>query len=153
MTIKMEVKKHALQQLQDGSWKLTLTVHHEDMSMEIIQAAMGAPYGMVMVPIDYDNPDVRENRTTEKSEGEKLRIRACALCNEQEFQKFSAETYMGIVNPNATHSRNHILSVCNIDKRLELRTNPEAQEKFKKLLEEFDKYKNSKRYSVNLERD
>ena len=107
MTINMEVKKTKLEQLGNGDWKLTVTIHHEDMSMELVKAAMGSPYGMALVPIKYDDtPPNLDHFTTEirgvnpcaarvdtagetagyqkvKSEGEKLLAIAHIRCKEE----------------------------------------------------------------------
>tara|TARA_R110002126_G_scaffold196305_1_gene344287 strand:- start:859 stop:1431 length:573 start_codon:yes stop_codon:yes gene_type:complete len=173
MTINMEVKKDGLLQKQDGSWKLTLTVNGDDMSIELIQAAMGSPYGLAMVPIQYDDtpPNLdhfesyKENRnvttkiTTEKSEGDKLRQRACILCGEASFQKYVQEVYVSLdeceLGETAENlARCMIVDECNIDSRKELVTNKEAQEKFRELDRayiEWGKPSVDEQYKHNLE--
>jgi len=158
MTLNMEVKKHAMQQLQDGSWKLTVTIHPSDMPMELLQAPMGTPYGLAMIPIDYDNPDVSKMESTqkEKSEGEKLRERACILCQEEEFQSWIIEldtpgfhNYSGMV---LDFCKNAVYKHCNIKSRSELATNKEAQTKFRQILDRFNQWKSQNRYGDDLDK-
>jgi len=172
MTINMEVKKHALQQLQDGSWKLTFIVHGDDMSMELVMAAMGSPYGLAMVPIKYDDtppnldhfkPIVKEEyfpdgtdsakevgldgaitqftvaKREDKSEGEKLRQRACILCKKASFQNFLVMT--GYANRGSEQEATKSLyNICKIKSRVELITNLEARELFRKLDAEYKEW-------------
>jgi hypothetical protein len=53
-----ECKKDGLQQRQDGSWILRLTVHPNDMKMRLAQAAMGTRYQCVLVEINDDETPV-----------------------------------------------------------------------------------------------
>ena len=154
MTINMEVKKHAMQQLQDGHWKLTLTVHPEDMPIDLLQAPMGTAYGLAMVPIDYDNPDVGKP-ITEKTEGEKIRERACILCKDPTFQNFITKMTWEVEDVyKEPHARSHLLKYCGIESRKELVTNKAAQEKFKELDRKYKDWLNpiEERYKDNFER-
>lgn len=165
MTINMEVKKHKLEQLQNGSWKITFTVHSDDMSMEVIQAAMGAPYGLAMVPIDYDNPETKqivhsaggrgicvETIPIEKSEGDKLRIRAVMLCKDKEFHEWVHEEMHSGLMKGEGDSISYIRGTCNIKSRSELTTDVVAQERFRELDQKFKDWKNERRYKDNLDR-
>jgi len=180
MAINMEVKKDGLLQKQDGSWKLTLTVNGDDMSMEIIQAAMGSPYGLAMVPIQYDDtpPNLDHftdykmkplseekkveghaiiKRMGEKSEGEKLRQRACILCGDKDFHRFIYTSY-GWADGNISEELiiEWLYQKCNIKSRTELVTNKEAQEKFRELdrkYKEWCKPSVDDQYEDNLNRD
>lgn len=183
MTINMEVKKHALQQLQDGSWKLTFMVHSDDMSMELVMASMGSPYGLAMVPIQYDDtpPNLDHfteyemkplsdekkaegraiiKRMGEKSEGEKLRQRACILCGEGKFQQYCIELGYFYTTSDTGDVRfgkestatNCIYAECNIESRRELVTNKEAQTLFLELMEQYNDWKFENNYDDNLTR-
>ncbi len=180
MTINMEVKKDGLHQLQSGSWKLTLTVNAEDMSMEIIQAAMGSPYGLAMVPIKYDDTPpnldhfttseshpnyirtlsedqtkVRRRLGEEKSEGVKIKERACILCKEEKFQEYVFACGWAVpidAYTEENHARYFVMEKCNIKSRKELVTNKEAQEKFKELDQKYKDWGYENRYEENLSR-
>ena len=151
MTIQMEVKKHKLEQLQSGEWKLTLTVHSGDMSMELIQAEMGHPYMAVMEAVDYDNPKHTDNHTAdtpivtqEKTEGEKLRTRAVMLCKNDSFKKYLE----------GNDPRTFICDYCGIESRSEIATNIDAQRKFNYILQEYGEWLNpiDEQYKDNLDR-
>jgi hypothetical protein len=153
--INFEVKKDGMRQMQDGIWKLSLTVLPEDMPMELLQAPMGTPYGLAMVPIDYDNPEPVTSidigiptdpdtgiTVSEKSEGDKIRVRAVMLCKDAEFQKY----LFGNVNPshpgtNETAAKIHITTQCDISSRSELTENKEAQAKFRELDSQFTEWR------------
>lgn len=173
MTLNMEVKKHAMQQLQDGSWKLTVTIHPSDMPMELLQAPMGTPYDLAMIPIDYDNPAASKMESTpekpdssivtkpktncdqsEKSEGEKLWIRAVLLCKDEEFQTFYYYTYPTALMTPRTESQcaGWIKERCNIKKRSELAHNKEAQEEFRRLDQQFKDWQFEQRHADNISR-
>ena len=164
MTINMEVKKDGLQQLQSGSWKLTLTVNAEDMSMEIMQAPMGTPYGLAMVPIQYDDtpPNLdhftsykeNSNATTkvaEKTEGDKLRERACILCKEKDFQTYVNQ--IGAYGYNEAGARLFIYVECEIESRKTLVTCEAAQVLFKNMDRQYKEWLNpiEDQYKDNLE--
>lgn len=152
MTINMEVKKHAMQQLQDGHWKLTLTVHPEDMTVELLQAPMGTPYGLAMVKIDYDNPEsvVKKSLTTEKTEGEKLRTRSVMLCKDEGFQEFLSSVYFA--DKNEDSAINTMRNICHIHSRAELVNNEDAQRLLKDLIEQFSFWLEEGSFKDNLSR-
>ena len=98
-----------------------------------------------------------ELSNNEKSEGEKLRIRACCLCKVGAFEDWIIELdtpgfskYSGLVEE---FCRDAICNYCDIKSRSELTTNVAAQQKFKELLEDFDKWKIGKMYPDNLGRE
>lgn len=89
-----------------------------------------------------------------KSEGEKLRQRACILCGEYQFWQFLDTFRMGKVTCD-DHARVVFYGLCNISSRKELVTNKEAQEKFKELDRvyiEWSKPSVDETYKHNLER-
>jgi hypothetical protein len=155
MTIKMEVKKHKLEQLQSGEWKLTLTVHNDDMSMELVQAAMGHPYMAVMEAIDYDNP---VEKPVEQTEGEKLRTRAVMLCKEDEqFQDFCHD-YMVTEGGrekygyNESYAKNAVYIYCGTDSLGMIPKSEKVRNKFKEMLEHFNQWKTEQKYPDNCSR-
>lgn len=54
-TIQFECKKDKLIQLQNGSWKLTLTIHPLDIS-DLANAEMGQQFMGVLSPVDGGEP-------------------------------------------------------------------------------------------------
>ena len=166
MTVNFEVKKDGLRQTQDGIWKLTLTVLPEDMPIELMKAPMGSVYGLAMVPIDYDNPDARENRGTGKSEGEKVLALSHIRCKDKEFQAF-IEKQSGLQNSGIRMKGEYqtaeqwcvtsLRDYCNIKSRSELTTDVAAQEKLRELDRKFKKWWAFKQWEIinqdNLNRE
>ena len=162
MTHNFEAKKNGMIQTQDGIWKLSLTILPEDMPMELLQAPMGTPYGLAMVKIDYDNPTVKENLTVqnnnelsinERSEGDKLRVRAVMLCKDKVFKLFIQNSHHLLDIASEDDCRYHTCGYCKIKSRSELTTNEEAQKLFKQLHNKFTDWKFEQNHSSNLERE
>ena len=55
------MKKDGLRQCQDGTWKLSLTVHPDDMPTALMTAPMGTCYAVAMVEIGDDGQPVQQN--------------------------------------------------------------------------------------------
>lgn len=98
---------------------------------------------------------IRKIRTTqnnnelsinEKSEGDKLRVRAVMLAKDEEFQG-----WLGLHTEESTAG--YVRRWCKIKSRSELTTNIAAQEKFKELIEKFKDWKFEHNYEDNLSRD
>ena len=49
-----EVKKDGLRQMQDGLWKLSLTIMPEDMPMDLLQAPMGTLYNLYITDAEEE---------------------------------------------------------------------------------------------------
>ena len=86
----IEVKKDGLRQMQDGTWKLSLTVHPSDMPTKLMTDPMGTRYGMALVQI-LDNEETREldekpKRKPADTRAEKAR-RLCGVVQFQEWVK------------------------------------------------------------------
>lgn len=95
------------------------------------------------------SPVVKEKLTTDG----KLRIRAVMLCKEEAFQAFVYENSGddGLwYKPSEKMATQNLYDACNIKSRSELATNPEAQEKFRELDQQF---KDWQRYGDNLNRE
>lgn len=54
VAVNFEAKKHALTQKQNGDWKVTFTVKHEDMPAILSQDLMGQRYQVVIVALNDD---------------------------------------------------------------------------------------------------
>ena len=105
-TIQLEAKKDGLQQLQNGSAKLTLTVNAEDMNAAIgalWAAPMGTRYQVVMVEIGDDEEPVDRS---EPKPGDPVKSvkgyakppmteaqRCGVLCTDPAFQVWLEQTY------------------------------------------------------------
>ena len=149
MTINMEVKKDGMRQTQEGIWKLTLTVHPEDMPIEIMTAPMGTRYGIAMVAINDDETTTNLESNPEKSEGAKMVTRSVMLCNDPEFLKY-IDNKTGF-NP-AVGAPYCLYDILNITSRAELKDNLDAQVKFESLEENFRHWKRDKQYEDNFSR-
>ena len=87
----IEVKKDGLRQVQDGTWKLSLTVHPEDMPTSLMQAPMGTRYGMALIEIGDDEMPVQKQRQPAQSRAERAR----RLCGVHQFQDWLFEFTFG----------------------------------------------------------
>ncbi len=134
----------------------------EELFQDVI-SKLGMPIGGEAKPVavcllncEAENHIVKPKITTEKSEGEKLRQRACILCGEEGFQEYCA--HLDKIAPHffgpqkKAHAREVILRVCNITSRSELTTNKDAQGKFLSLMEQFNNWKRDKEYEDNFSR-
>ncbi len=155
----IEVKKHALQQLQTGEWKATFTIQAIDMPSYLLNEAMGKRYYIVFV--DADDYDEREGvkpdvaiPISEQAEGDKLRTRAVMLCKDAKFQEYMNTAVPSSVKglPSETEVAWWIKGVCNIKSRSELVYNIDAQLKFRELLHRYKDWQFENNYSENLSR-
>jgi len=164
----IEAKLDAFRKLQDGITGVGFKIQHVDIPEHLASAALGKRYYLVLVDADYydeSNGVVKDNLTTqnnnelsinEKSEGEKLRIRACCLCGEQSFQEYCRSQGFGSSKDDYTpeeHARYFLMLKCQIDSRSELVTNKQAQGKFSELMGSFSAWKVMQRYQDNLNRE
>jgi hypothetical protein len=87
-------------------------------------------------------------------EGAKLRTRAVMLCKDEEFQNFVMTLQVpGVIMACEAAAKLAVLEKCEINSRSEFTHNPEAQEKFKQLVNKFQDWKFENNYSHNLERE
>lgn len=142
----MEVKKHGMAQLQNGQWRLTLTVHPDDMTPDILTDPMGTRYGMALVKME----DVEEQKPA-------LSTRAIMMCKDEEFINFLEDTH-SVTAFNAPYERNEgwaarcIYEYCEIKSRSELNTNNVAADLFLSLCNRFNQWRLEEQYGDNLER-
>ena len=144
---KVEAKLHGLTKLQDNDWVVKLVMSTEDYQKWGVGAdPMGTRYSLDISDAEKEEyeavytdptakPVVSKIETTEKTEGEKLRKRACILCKEVDFQLFVSAGSQASLNEHGweIYATKCIYLHCNIKSRKELVTNKEAQEKFKAL--------------------
>jgi len=131
----------------------------EEQALHVLNT-LGSPIGGNSKPVAVallDNSAVKQptqNNNTlsknEKSEGEKLRIRAVMLCGDREFQDYAED-----ILPSGVYSDcalELVYRYCDITSRSELTHNEEAQEKFKQLDRGFHAWKVEQQYADNLSR-
>ena len=170
MTKKVEGKLHGLTKLQDNDWVVKLVMSTEDYTkwgvggdpmgtrynLEISDAD-GDEYTAVYTdPTDKARPIPTKGVREEKSEGDKLRERACILCGEGSFFRwlcdYAGYSFTGINKER--HCKESIYKHCGIKSRTELVTNKEAQAKFRELDRKYQDWLNpvDEIYKANLER-
>ena len=86
-SLQIEVKKDGLRQMQDGTWKLSLTVHPNDMPTALMTAPMGKVYMAVLAAVGDDGEpepieEPKKKRWHEMSRAQQAGIR----CGEPAFQ-------------------------------------------------------------------
>ena len=85
----IEGKKDGLRQSQDGTWRLTLLVHPNDMPPWLLTAAMGQRLGMVMSALNDDETPIET--PSDKSvpfDDLPLAQQAGILCNDPAFARW-----------------------------------------------------------------
>lgn len=95
-TIQLECKKDGLQQLQNGTWKLSLTVNGDDMERAIGtlgKAPMGTIYMVAMAEVGDDGqPRDRAKEEDAKKPKDITESQRCAmLCKQARFQDWLQE--------------------------------------------------------------
>lgn len=157
----IEAKLDSFQKLQENLTKVGFKIQHSDIPDYLAAAALGKRYYLVFV--DADDYDEREGRSIvtkpetncDKTEGEKLRIRAVMLCEDRNFQIYVSkstihhETWLA---DNVQGATRYIYECCRIKSRSEIATDIVAQNKFKELLEDFKSWQTEQQYSENLGR-
>ena len=118
VTYQVECKKDGLRQTQDGVWKLTITVHPNDMPIEILKAPMGRQYIAVFAEYDGGEPEQPKER---REWGDMPRSQqAGMLCQDESFQAWVGGT--------AGSTAETVRSLCKVDSRSELDNNEAAAE-------------------------
>ncbi len=90
----IEVKKDGLSQSQDGTWKLRLTVHPEDMPVELMTAPMGSRYAMALVLIGEDEMPVQKPEMPVQKPEMPKRLKKC-----WDAINPSQQAYLSCTNP------------------------------------------------------
>ena len=156
----IEVKKDSSRQCQDGITKIGFTFKHDEIPPFLTAAALGKRYYLVLVDADdYDESEGVVTKETlsnstplEKSEGDKLRVRAVMLCKTNPFWDYVSrvDSYDVVVGESAAIQ--YICRICNINSRSELTTNIEAQKLFRELDQKFKDWQYENSYQGNLNR-
>lgn len=121
MALQFEARKVALKQDRTG-FVLTLSIHPDEIPMELLRDFVGARYGCAMVRIQDDESATPYNNRVQT---------AAILCKRENFQ-----TFLEVDNENdaATALCQH----CEITSRSELNGNAAAQERFDRLIKEYE---------------
>jgi hypothetical protein len=154
--LQLEVKKDGLQQRQNGAWVLRLSVHPNDMPMEVMKAPMGTRFVCVLVEIDeneepkggdahaqlqsvIDTPPVQPREVGRASPEKRLAQRAGKLCNDPVFRLYMAEQFTVYPNRNLTvDEAAHLLrEVCGVGSRADIIPDTPAGDKFEKIYSRF----------------
>ena len=138
-TYQIEVKKDAMRQNQDGVWKLTLTLHPQDVPTALFGDPMGQRYMLVLAPInDEEQPrqaapgasgDAPPAERQEK-DSDRLVKSAGALASDPLFARYANEK-------GADDPVKYIRAECGIKSRSELAWNTVAQQNYKRLYAQF----------------
>lgn len=112
-TIQLECKKDGLQQLQNGTWKLSLTVNGDDMEKAIGtlgKAPMGTIYMVAMAEVGDDGqPRDRAKEEDAKKKREVKESERCAmLCRYEDFQEWLSKNYEPVWVQNSGMEHNHL---------------------------------------------
>lgn len=116
-THQMEVKKDGLRQMQDGTWKLSLTVHPNDMPTDLMQAEMGKIYMAVLAPVQ-DNGEPEHEKERKPFDSLPRAQQAGMLCQDARFVRWLKDK-----RPDADPSRTieqHVRDYCGVPSRSDL---------------------------------
>ena len=144
----IECKKDSERKCQEGITKMGFTFQHSDLPDFVKDAELGHRFYIEFVDADVyeqsmgaDKSIVTKPETNcdrgEKSEGDKIRERACILCNEENFWDFLKLNHEHSAQQKEYLACQKIYELCNISSRKELVTNEEAQKVFKDLMIEY----------------
>lgn len=131
-TLNFEAIKVALKQDKTG-YVLTLCVHPDDIPNELLRDFVGSQYQVVMVRLGDDHQPL--NRDGEFEGDKSLRL-AGLLCRDKEFWEF-LHTENQIFDQDEQEATEWLRNYCKVTSRSELKTNPEARLRLKKLNEEY----------------
>lgn len=132
-TIQLECKKDGLQQLQNGTWKLSLTVNGDDMEKAIGtlgKAPMGTIYMVAMAEVGDDGQPRDRAREEDAKKPHKTESQICGmLCNDPLFWAWLVR---GIRmppgwEPSADWAADTVKTHCGMESRRVLDSDPEGE--------------------------
>lgn len=135
-----ECKKDRLYQTQDGLWKLTVTVHPNDMPDWLLKAPMGQRIGATAlqeIREDEPVPEKPKERWADKSPAQQAGIR----CQDERFRIWLFDAYpdesdIGFVSGEHAAAAT-VRKICGVQSRSELNTNTDARVRWAALDTEF----------------
>lgn len=120
MALQFEARKVSLKQDRTG-YVLTLSLHPDEIPVELLRDFVGSRYGCALVRIqDDESPTIYSNRVQQ----------AGMLCRQEDFQDF-----LGAIGEDAAATE--LCKRCGIESRSELNGNEEAKMAFDSLVLEF----------------
>lgn len=123
MALQFEARKVALKQDRTG-FVLTLSIHPDEIPVELLRDFVGARYGVAMVRIqDDESPMSYDNRVK----------KAGILCRSEDFHEF-----LDVKDEHSAAEK--VCKYCKISSRSELNGNSEAQQLFDKLVDAFNQW-------------
>jgi hypothetical protein len=136
MALQFEARKVALKQDRTG-FVLTLSLHPDEIPVELIKDFVGARYACALVRIqDDESAMVYNNRV--KTAG--------MICRDPLFQQFMSEKYrLDLVDENETATM--LCDKCGIESRSQLNGDPVAQSIFDEVVAIFEQWKHEKNNS------
>ena len=137
-TSQFEGKKIALKQTKDG-YAMTLAIHPDEVPSELLRDFVGARYMVVMVRLaDNEEPLNREEYV-----GGQLVKKAGMICRDPEFWKFMEDEGLAFEMKESAMAE-AVCGYCDINSRSELKSDMGAQALFKKLMGEFEAWKQTR---------
>lgn len=129
MALQFESRKVALKQDRTG-FILTLSIHPDEIPVELMRDFVGARYACALVRIqDDESPTVYDNHVQ----------KAGMLCRQYGFQQYLVK--LGLTQETTEDSAADAVCIyCGIDSRSELNGNAEAQERFKILIKQYESW-------------
>lgn len=135
-TLQFEAVKVALKQDKTG-YVLTLSLHPEDAPEDLLRDFVGARYQVVMVRLGTN--EIPMNREAE-FEADNLIRTAGILCRDPKFWKYLFDENQ-IFEEEEELCTDWLRNYLNVKSRTELKTNKEARVLLKKILKEYNEWK------------
>lgn len=133
--IQFEGVKVALKQDKTG-YVLALSIHPDDVPMDLLRDFVGARYGVAMVRIDGNEQPM--NR--EEHDGDKSIRMAGLLCRDPDFWRYLYSDTQ-IMQENEKEATQWLRDYLNVQSRSELKTNLAARELLEKLHKDLGTWK------------
>lgn len=131
MPLQFEARKVALKQDRTG-FVLTLSIHPDDIPVELLRDFVGARYALAMVRIEDDeSPRQYTNRVSA----------AGMMCRDPAFHQYLMDAN-NMESCNESDAASMVCTYCQIESRSELNGNELAQSLFDKLQNNFQEWKN-----------
>jgi hypothetical protein len=128
MALQFEARKVALKQDKTG-FILTLSLHPDEIPVELIRDFVGSRYACAVVRIEDDElPAIYNNRVQS----------AGMLCRDRLFQAFMSKDTGESLDEDQTASA--LCNACNISSRSLLNGNEQAQKRFDEIVKEFKEW-------------
>jgi hypothetical protein len=144
-TFRLEVKKHAIRQLQDGGWQITIKTHPSDDIDGFSKAPMGARFYTEWVEVDDNEEPVPQKPKPEREPEQapaRARItlaqRAGMLCDTVTFQRYLYDNHMLETHDfgeaiAVKHAAIAVRLICGVKSRSEIIPNTPAGQAFEEL--------------------